>query len=155
MKSGKRFEDNFKKSVPEDCFFYRLRDNPAFMGSNLKFTTKNPCDCFIFRKGNLFLIELKSIKGKCIPLSKIRDNQIKTFSIIQENLITGLIVNFSEEEKTYFLDGLKVLNFIKNEERKSIPITFFETEGIEIKEKLLRVNKRYDIGSFLKRYEGE
>lgn len=63
---GKIFEQDFRSSLPLDnpnLFFYRFKDGTANWGDrnnpNVRFQQKNVCDCMIFYKGYLFLIELK------------------------------------------------------------------------------------------------
>ena len=48
---GKKFENNWKASMPNDIFYYRLKDQAQSFGgaSKLRFSLKNPCDCFLFK----------------------------------------------------------------------------------------------------------
>ena len=43
---GKKFENNWKASMPNDIFYYRLKDQAQSFGgaSKLRFSLKNPCD---------------------------------------------------------------------------------------------------------------
>ena len=63
---GKRFEENFKKSISDEYLLYRLKDSPqAFTQNNLtSFTHKNPCDYFLFdgKRGVFYCLELKTTK---------------------------------------------------------------------------------------------
>lgn len=69
---GKTFEQEFKECVPPDYYLYRLKDDTSgFYG------VSNPCDYILFRSPYLFLVELKTHKGKSIPIAKIRPNQIQ------------------------------------------------------------------------------
>ena len=47
---GKLFEDDFKSSVPDTCWFYRFKDNAASFaeGSKTRFTSHNICDFEVF-----------------------------------------------------------------------------------------------------------
>ena len=60
---GKRFEENWKASIPSDVFYYRLKDQAQSFGgcSNLRFSSKNPCDCFLFSSPYMYALELKSV----------------------------------------------------------------------------------------------
>ena len=152
MNAGKQFEQDFKKSVPENVFFYRFRDGTASWGGgeNTRFQQSNMCDCMIFN-GVLYLLELKSHKGKSIPFSAIRQNQVTELSKAStyQKVIAGFIVNFRDVEKTYFATAPKVEYFIAHEERKSIPIVWFEENGTLIPQRKLRVNYRYGVDEFL------
>ena len=52
---GKQFEENWRKSVPDNVFYYRPPDQAqSFGGSqNLRFSAKSPCDCFMY-DGDIF-----------------------------------------------------------------------------------------------------
>ena len=51
--------------------FLVTEDGRVFYG------VSNPCDYILFRSPYLFLVELKTHKGKSIPIAKIRPNQIQ------------------------------------------------------------------------------
>lgn len=152
MNAGKQFETDFRKSVPEGVFFYRFRDGTASWGGgeNTRFQQSNICDCMMFN-GILYLLELKSHKGKSLPFSAIRQNQITELSKASTypKIIAGFIVNFRDVEKTFFVLAPKVEYFITHEERKSIPIAWFEENGVIIPQKKLRVNYRYELDRLL------
>jgi len=70
------------------------------------------------------------------PLTNIHQHQIEHIkNIIQYKGITFLIIRFNLLNKTYILKGETLINFINKEDRKSIPITFFEEncQTIELK----------------------
>ena len=76
------------------------------------------------------------------PLSNIHKHQIEHIkNIISFKGITFLIVRFNALNKTYLLQGEKLIEFINNEPRKSIPISFFEKKCKEIK---LKYSPRLD-----------
>ena len=157
MNSGKRFEQNFKKSVPNNVFFYRFRDGTANWQHNdlVRFQQKNICDCMIFDGEMLFLLELKNHKGKSLPLSCIRDNQIKELSLnqIYKNVKCGIVINFEELNECYFMFICDITDFIRKSDRKSIPIDYCREKGIKIANKRLRTNYKYDIENLLKDIE--
>ena len=152
LNTGKQFEQDFKKSVPEDVFFYRFRDGTAAWdsGENTRFQQSNMCDCMIF-DGVLYLLELKSHKGKSLPFKKIRKNQVEELSKANtySKVVAGFIVNFRDVDKTYFATAPKVEYFMTHEERKSIPIAWFEENGTLITQRRLKVHYRYGIDEFL------
>lgn len=151
---GKQFEKDFIKSVPDTVFHYRFKDGTAgFAGAqneNVRFQAKNICDFQLF-DGRLILLELKSHKGKSIPFSCIRENQLSELSKaeIYPGIIPGIVFNFRDMGKTYFVRINHVWGYIKNSDRKSIPLEFVQQYGIEIKGTLKKVHYRYDIKSFL------
>jgi len=148
MNTGKRFEQNFRKSVPEDIFYYRFNDGTASWGSEkTRFQTPNMCDCMIFYKNSLFLIELKSHKGKSLPFVAIRNNQLEkmTDACRFDNILPLFIINFSDVGETYGIYAEKINEFIKTASRKSIPIDWCMKNGIEIKSVRKKVNFVYEI----------
>lgn len=152
MNNGKRFEDNFKKSVPKDVFYYRFKDGTAsWDGANTRFQSFNICDCMIFSNKRLYLLELKSTMGKSLPLSRIRQSQLRelTETLVFEDVVAGLVINFSDTEDTFFLHIDKLVGFINRDERKSIPLTYLEEHGVRIENKKLKVNYKYKVGKFL------
>lgn len=152
MNAGKQFEQDFKNSVPNNIFFYRFRDGTASWGNqeNTRFQQSNMCDCMMFSDA-LFLLELKTHKGKSIPFSAIRQNQVTELSKAStySKVIAGFIVNFRDAEKTYFTSATKIEYFMAHEERKSIPMAWFEENGTLIHQKRLKVHYRYGIQEFL------
>lgn len=156
---GKRFEDNWKKSVPINTYYYRFRDSASsYYGGNenLRFSASNIADCLIYDGLFLNLCELKHHKGKSIPLNCIAGNKTKQKQIedlYEANKYTGvfsyLIVFFSDVDRCFSLNINKLCDFIENGERKSIPLSYFEENGIEIKVTKLKTNHRFDVSGWL------
>ena len=157
---GKKFEENWKKSVPKEIFYYRFRDSAStYYGGNdqLRFSASNIADCLIYDCfTGLHLIELKHHKGKSIPLNCIIGNKTKEKQmkdLLEANEFAGvyssLIVFFSDVERCFELPINEFFNFINDEERKSIPISYFEQYGIEIEVDKLKTNYRFNINKWL------
>nr|UWD71681.1 MAG: Recombination protein U [Bacteriophage sp.]UWG12430.1 MAG: Recombination protein U [Bacteriophage sp.] len=147
---GKVFEKEFKDSVPADCFLERYKDDTSgFYG------VSNPADFRLFRFPTLILIELKSHKGKSFPLSKIRPAQKKAMlaAVKYLGVYGGYMINFRDLEETYYLTVYQVDDFEKAGERKSIPVEFCRENGIRIPSEKKRTLYRYNLSSWLKRYE--
>ena len=156
---GKRFEEDFKNSVPDDMFYYRFRDGTSsWDGGNARFQAKNICDCMIMTD-TLFLLELKSTKSKSLPFTMIRDNNLDDMIQAQDkessNILSYLIVNFRELEQTYYVPCWMVKDFMNESDRKSIPIKWFKEMmnntpyvGVMPQEKK-RVRYRYSMDYFL------
>ena len=157
MKVGKRFENNFKKSVPSDIFFYRFKDGSSAWGGNdkVRFQSSNICDCELFDGNRLYLIELKSTKGKSIPFTNLKRNvKDKRLDDLLEasqfkNIIAGIVIEFSELERAFFIDIKNVIEFMNTSDRKSIPLNYFEIEGIEIEVTKKKVNCIFNIRKLL------
>ena len=159
---GKTFEENFKKSVPDDVFCYRFRDSASsYYGGNqnLRFSASNIADYLIFDSLALRLCELKHHKGKSLPLSCIVGNKTKEKQIedlYMANQYNGvyahLIVFFSDVQRCFALNIDKLKEFItlsKLGERKSIPISYFEENACEIEVRQLKTNYRFAIDKWL------
>lgn len=87
-------------------------------------------------KGKYLDFEAKNTKSKTsFPLSNIEKHQIIHLKrVIEQGGIAFFIIQFQELGKVYLLDASFVIEFWENSERKSIPFSVFEKEGIEIKQ---------------------
>ena len=154
INSGKRFEQQWKDSIPPNVFFYRFRDGTSAWGGsqeNTRFQQSNMADCMIYDGYKLYLLELKSHKGKSLPLSAIRENQVTELfkASTYQNIISGFIINFADVGQTFFIQAVDVLDFIQCGERKSIPIDWCDMFGYQIFGQLKKVNYKWDIESFI------
>lgn len=157
MNPGKRFEQNFKESVPKGVFCYRLRDGTAnFSGGgneNVRFQQTNICDFILFgdsqkyRTNLLYLLELKSTNQKSLPLTSIRDSQLEGLKTHSEMpyVEPGFVVNFRVLDETYFLGVEKLVRFKEQHDRRSIPHAYIAENGVYIPEKKKKVNSSYDL----------
>ena len=156
------FEQNFRKSIPETSkiYYYRLKDsnNNWNRSENIRFAQNNIADAFLYHcnngSNNLLILEYKSHKGKSLPLDCIRENQLREMLEASEKsgVIPMLIVFFSDVEKCFSLNIKHVEEFLRNNERKSIPIDYFEENGVEIEVIKLRTNYRYNVEKWLEEY---
>ena len=89
--------------------------------------------------GKYIDFEAKETDSKTsFPLKNIHKHQINHIKNITENNGIGfLIVRFTKLNKTYLLLGTDLINFINNNDRKSIPIMFFEESAYLIEEKYM------------------
>lgn len=153
LNSGKRFEQNWKNSIPEDIFYYRLRDGSSSWDKSKKtrFQQTNICDCLIFDGEILFTLELKSTKGKSLPFSNIKNHQIKDLLWSSEfaNVISGFIIEFSSINECYFIEINLFKSFLENCNRKSLPVSFCREKGLKIGTKELKVNRMFEVEKFL------
>ena len=111
--TGKIFEQDWKKSMPDYCLTIRLPDPPqAFtQRSDTRFSHKNPCDYIIFSGKHriLFPMELKSTKYKSFsvqltedeePNKMVKYHQIKGLTDMARcvNVEPAFVFNFRDEE---------------------------------------------------------
>lgn len=159
---GKRFEENWKKSVPENIFYYRPPDAAQSFNTNdnLRFSAKSPCDCFIFNGNFLFTLELKTVGMKSISF----ENDSKDHGVIHKyqiesllgfskykNVISGFLLDFRLSEKTYFIFIDDFINMINNIDKKSFneDDIYSLCNPIEIDKVKKKINWKYNIDKFL------
>ena len=159
---GKTFEENWKKSVPDDIWIYRPPDAAQSFNqsSNLRFSQKSPCDYMMFDGNHFFCLELKTIAGKSISFERtkkdkgeIHYHQIEYLKscLSFENVIPGLIIDFRGTDNTWFLhinqwDAL-INSITKKSFNESDLLSY--SHPILISKKKLKVNYRYDVSKFL------
>ncbi len=87
-------------------------------------------------KGKYIDFEAKETKNKSLfPLANIHKHQIDHLVDIEyHNGISFLIIRFTLLNRTYLLQSNKLVNFINNSNRKSIPISYFDEHGYLIKD---------------------
>ena len=153
-KSGKRFEENWRESIPEDIFYYRLKDNSNNWSNSNKtrFTPSNICDCIVFDGDYLYTLELKSTKGKSLPYGNIKQHQIDDLKWCSEfaGVISGFVIEFDSLNECYFVEISLFEQFKETNQRKSLPIDFCRKNGLKIEIEKLRVNRRFDVAKFLR-----
>lgn len=155
---GKVFENCWKSSADklENIWIYRLKDNAASFanGNNTRFTSHNMCDYIMLENNTrtLYCLELKSTKGTSLPLSLIRENQIRELTDASKyNLVAGFIINFrNKNNDTYFIEICDFNNMIREINKKSFNIKDLEKyNAIYINSKLKKVNYSYDVKEFV------
>ena len=151
--SGKIFEDNWKKSIPKDIFYYRFRDGSASWdkGTKTRFQQTNICDCIIFDGDYLYTLELKSTKAKSLPYSNIKEHQIEDLIWCSNfaNVISGFVIEFSDLNECFFVEISLFNKFYEESNRRSIPIDFCRKNALKIDVTKLKVNRRFDINKFI------
>lgn len=88
-------------------------------------------------RGRYIDFEAKETKNKTsFPLNNIHHHQIEHIKhIVEHQGICFLIVRFTLLDKTYLLLGKDFLSFLKQTDRKSIPLSYFEKQGFLIRNK--------------------
>lgn len=146
---GKIFEQEIKASFPDDYFIERYKDDTAgFKG------VANPADYRLYKYPFTFLIELKTHRGKSIPISKIRPNQIQGMykAVKFMGVHGGFILNYRDYEETYYVSVQAMVDFIQNAKRKSIPIGWCRAYGERIEQTKKRVRFTYNLKKWLGGY---
>lgn len=160
---GKIFEQNFKKSCPDDVLVYRPPDAAQSfdMSNKLRFSQHSPCDFMIFsgKRNTFWTLELKSFEGSCSFERSKEDKGIihyyqveslKNFSTY-ENVCSGFILDFRKTDNTYFLmidEWDQLIGSITKKSFNEDDLLKF-CNPIKINKKKLKVHYRYDIEDFL------
>lgn len=170
---GKRFEEDFKNSVPDYCYVHRLRDSAQSYNnsSNTKFAWDNECDFFLYDgKSHLFYgIECKTTKSKRMDFQIDKDDesskmikyhQIESLTNMSkyDGIIAGFFFNFrhfegqdNAFENTYFQNITDFNKMIKKIGKKSFnEMDIILNGAIKVHGQKKRVRYRWDIESFLK-----
>lgn len=169
MNTGKRFENDIKKSIPNEVFYYRIQDSTGNFsgGDQLRFTNQQPCDCFLFDCKNkiLYTLELKSTESTSFsfesidkPITyqkKIHKHQILSLKefFLYENVCSGFLFNFRKKDgtqKTYFQRIDYFLKMIQEINKKSFnEKDLLKYNPIEIAGKKIIKNYQWNIENFL------
>lgn len=115
-------------------------DYPSRLEAVIKegyFKTPSTTDYNGIYKGKYIDFEAKETKSKTsFPLYNIHKHQIKHLEkIYRHGGIGFLIVRFTHLNETYLLPVEKLLSFLENNDRKSIPLEYFKKNGYIIKDK--------------------
>lgn len=160
---GKVFEDNFKKSIPENVWCYRPPDAAQSfdMSSKLRFSQHSPCDYILFNGNKLFFFELKTFDGSCSFERTKEDKgiihyyQVETLKKYGEynNTVSGFILDFRKSDNTYFLNINDWDELITSIEKKSFneDDLLKYTNPILINKKKLKVNYKYNIEDLMEK----
>ena len=157
MNQGKKFEQNFAKSVPKNVYFMRIKDTVSSYshGDGSSFTSNNPFDCFMLYNGFFLPMELKSSKEDRFSVQieegktgyDIKLHQIKSLTQANnfDNVIAGFVLDF-RCGNTYWISILDFNRCLADTGKKSINSKDVESHnGIIISKKIIRVNYKYDI----------
>jgi recombination protein U len=100
------------------------------------FKTPSTTDYNGIYKGKYIDFEAKETKNKTsFPLQNIHKHQIDHLNkVYNHGGIAFIIIRFTLLNKTFLLDAKKMIEYIKEHEVKSIPISFLEKEGYIIKD---------------------
>lgn len=144
--SGKKFEEDFANSVPNSVFKQRLKDDMSGFKN-----VANICDYILYRYPSLYLLELKSHKGKSIPFDALREKQISGLfaEVGRRGVRAGFVFCFSDIEEVYYVKAEDVVSFINSGERKSFPIEWCREHGKRLEGEKARTRFKYNVDKFL------
>ena len=147
--TGKKFEEDIKKSIDSTAFLYRLRDSGGSWqgGNKSRFTPSNICDFILFKSPRMYLLELKSHKGKSIPYTAIKqlDKLLEVSNRKLENLGVYLLLNFADLEETYVIEVESVASIRDSKSRKSLSIEDVREYGYKVDQVKKKVRYRYKL----------
>lgn len=170
LNTGKRFEADFKASIPAGFWYYRFKDNPAaYYGGGqegLRFASDNICDCQIYKAPFLHLIELKTVGTPSAPLASLfgrydtetgrykKQKHLEDMAQATEHagITASVVIHFRLTEHTYAVPAADVLAALQRAtegDRKSLPEQFCRERGVLVAQRRLRVNWRYDVESLV------
>lgn len=126
----------YKKPIP---ITINKVDYPSRIEAVIKeayFKTPSTTDYNGIYKGKYIDFEAKETKNKTsFPLQNIHKHQIEHLNkVYNHGGIAFIIIRFTLLNKTFLLDAKKMVEYIKEHEVKSIPISFLEKEGYIIKD---------------------
>lgn len=171
--SGKRFEEDFAKSIPQYCFVHRLKDSAQSYNNstNTKFTWNNQCDYFVFDANThlLYAIECKTTKFKSMSVqldkdkdssSMIKHHQIESLKKMSgyDGLIAGFVFNFrhfegqeNAFESTYWQSIDDFDSMMGGNGKKSFnELDLIMNNAVKISGSKKRTRYAWDIDGFLK-----
>ena len=165
MKPGKKFEEDFKNSIPNNYYWYRLKDQfmsnydddskeakagNAKYDDSKRFTLKSDYDYQVFTGELLYCLELKSCQGKSLPFKNVKDHQINSLLEVslKDSVVAGIVINYRDYEKTIFIDIDDYLDYLNESDRKSIPVDDAIEIGEIIRQQIRRTRYIYDLKYF-------
>lgn len=172
-KIGQVFQTSIENSCDENgIFFHNIKDvNIPFQYRKQIRIPKNKFDSFLYYKGHLFAVELKTTNKKSLSLAEsvVKAHQIENLEKASkfEGVKAGLLVNFREqpENLTYFIPIDKLTEYMEYAKtpkehpykcrqgrqinRSSIPIDVCKEIGVELHSELKRVHYRYAVKELL------
>ena len=163
--AGKRFEEDFAKSVPRQHVIHRLPDAAQSFGgnSNLRFSRKNPFDYILFDTEHrvLYALELKTVDKKSISFERSEDedkeihlHQIKGLQTWDQyaGVVAGFVIEFRPIETTIFIDISSFCKMTDLNNKKSFTIADLDYMHLPyyiIPQTKKRTRHTYDVAAFL------
>lgn len=167
MNKGKEFEQEFKMSIPNEIWYYRLKDGTASWGANkcpkcgtelarnTRFQTSNISDCHLYKCPSSFYIELKNTKENRLNKASVRQSQIMqmTDATKHNGQYAGLLVRFELKQECYYIGIEQFVNYLEQKATKSMPYKAISEQGIRLEGCLKRTKMKYNIMELLIKIE--
>ncbi len=124
----------YKKPTPITIYKVDYPSRKDAVIKEARFKIPSTTDYNGIYKGKYIDFEAKETKQKTsFPLSNIHKHQLEHLKKIEEHGGVGfLIVRFNYYGETYLLDNKALFHFLENENRKSIPYSYFQEYGKKI-----------------------
>jgi penicillin-binding protein-related factor A (putative recombinase) len=154
---GKRFEEDFKNSIPAGVYFYRLKDAGGWAASSeLRFTPRNDFDSILYAKPLLFCLELKSVAEGRWAYNSLRENQRAGLLRASDcGAEAGVLLNFRSAERTFFVHIVDLIAEQKQSGKKSLNVADAERIGVELTQARARTRMRYAVLDFIEYFRSE
>lgn len=151
IQHGKRFEEDFRKSIPARCDVTRLKDGGGWSNAtNMRFTSNNPCDMIVYSQVGvvqaMYKLELKTVKDRTMPFSNIKDHQLSgLYDSAMKGVLANFVVNFRGVNETYMISAGFMLHIIKTCGRKSLTVELAKQYGRLIPQTIKISRYRYEL----------
>lgn len=167
---GKRFEEDFKNSIPSYCFVHRLKDSAQSYNNSAStaFAWDNECDFFVLDTKTHFLyaIECKTTKYKSMSVQLNKDDnpgmvkyhQIDSLTKMSEydRLLPGFFFNFRHFEgkknafESLYWQNIDDFNLMMNKNGKKSfnELDLLMNNAVKISGDKKRSRYRWDIKEF-------
>lgn len=162
--TGKIFEDDLKKSIPDYVMITRLKDSSLNYNrtENSKYSTNNPYDFLLWdsKHFKLYALELKTVNKKLISFErtekdkgKIHYHQINGLKIASsfDGVVAGFVIEFRECRTTIFIEINNFIILINSIDKKSFNLSDLENSNIDyeiIEQHIKRTRYSYDMDTF-------
>lgn len=125
----------YKKPTPITINHVDYPNRKDAVITNAKFKIPSTTDYNGIYKGKYIDFEAKETSSKTsFPLANIHIHQIEHLrKIVKHGGIGFIIVSFSKLNRIFLLDAEDLFYFVDNNDRKSIPLSYFEKKGKEIR----------------------
>ena len=125
-----------KKPTPIQVLHIKNLESGSTKIDDAYFLTPSTTDYNGIYKGKYIDFEAKETKSKtAFALTNIHPHQIKHLENIDNNGgIAFIIVRFTTLNETYLITAERFLNYINNNDKKSVPLEYFRTDAYLIKD---------------------
>lgn len=126
----------YKKPTPITIHKVNYKSRKDAIIEDARFKIPSTTDYNGIYKGKYIDFEAKETTRDFFPLANIHQHQIEHLKkVYNHGAIAFLIVRFTKQNKTFLLTAKNFFDFLENNTRKSIPISYFEKYGYLIKDK--------------------